>query len=65
MFQQIDITREFHKPISKFTETSNPPKLIPNVECNNEDYIVKVLREYKDKHKFVNDENGTFTLSKR
>jgi len=65
MFQQIVITSEVYNPISKFTETSTPPKLITNVECNNEDYIVKVLREYKDKHKFVNDEKCTLTLSKR
>jgi len=65
MFQQIGITSEVHNPISKFPETSKPPKLITNVECNNEYYIVKVLREYKDKHKFVNDEKCTFTLSKR
>ena len=66
MIQAIGLTNELGKPIIKFAQTDERRKIITHVECGgNEEYIVKLLREYKDKHKYVEEENGTNKLSTR
>ena len=59
----------FHKPIIKIIQSSEHCKISNNmdkeVEENNENYIKKLNRDYKDKYKYVVGLDNSIKLSCR